>query len=1013
MAERNAIAVLIKLLGGEAMTEELKKLGETGEKAMEQIQESAKKVEFGGLGNDLSILIGDIGTFAKRSVVALGLLKVAADGVGAALLLLAKSGAEAADEAGKAAQAAGISAKSYQEWAFAAESVGVSQKQMSTALNTFNKQVNKTANETAASGKKIGGAFDQAGSEIIKGIGSTTQVFKDINVEVTRFGDNTKASGDKAKAGASKMKTGFDDLGISVRNAAGNLKTNDQLLAEVANAFQKLPDGAVKSAIAIKLFGLEGAKLIPLLDQGAAGIDEFKKKAAELGIVFTDEQIQQAAKFNDALNELKQAAGGVLRQLGLIFVPSFTAGFNAFRDLILRNKQAVLDFATNALAKAKVLVADFFAALSGRDADVSNKWIIEWRDAIVGFGSDALHVIKGVVIPAFETLRKAAGLVTDAINKVFGTSATAGELLILGSITQVLGGFRLIKDAVFVAINAISLFSRAMIANPWLLAITAVAGGIALWVTRTDSATAALRVHEDLIGKVRDAYDEAGRKVADMTQQMKDQDLIALRNNRPALAESFANEAETAKEALKLFDQQLPFAGDAIDALNKQVENGSIGWAEYAKRIAALGAAHPELGALAQELLDTTKPVVDISNKLAEADDWTKTLTGSMTDAQFAAAQAARGIAGYGTTAQQAGQEAKDGFDKTGAAADGAAEKIAGVSHQITVVRGGSGSLTKEVFDVVDGVAHRADQSKQALDGVASSAEKAQGNVKNVSNEITNSIDGAVKPDAAKAGVDGIVGDINTIAPAAQQASSDVSAAFGNIDAGGAAAAATAILTPFQGLPGQISTIFAGIQSLVSSGFGSLASTVSTLAAQIRTEIASIISQLQAAVAQAQQLRAQAGGSSDSGGSHGGFASGGHVVGPGTATSDSILAWLSNGEFVARARAVQYYGSGIFHALNNLALPKNLLGNLRGFNMGGVVDAFSRSMAIPRLASGGAIAVTAGGLTTEGRTPFSLVLPGGETIDDLTIGDVSLRRLQTVSLRGARVSAGRAPRRGT
>lgn len=46
------------------------------------------------------------------------------------------------------------------------------------------------------------------------------------------------------------------------------------------------------------------------------------------------------------------------------------------------------------------------------------------------------------------------------------------------------------------------------------------------------------------------------------------------------------------------------------------------------------------------------------------------------------------------------------------------------------------------------------------------------------------------------------------------------------------------------------------------------------------------------------------------------FATGGHVSGPGTGTSDSIPAWLSNGEYVINAAAVQRYGKGTFDRFN-------------------------------------------------------------------------------------------------
>lgn len=60
-----------------------------------------------------------------------------------------------------------------------------------------------------------------------------------------------------------------------------------------------------------------------------------------------------------------------------------------------------------------------------------------------------------------------------------------------------------------------------------------------------------------------------------------------------------------------------------------------------------------------------------------------------------------------------------------------------------------------------------------------------------------------------------------------------------------------------------------------------------------------------------------------------GFANGGLVRGAGTGTSDSILARLSNGEYVMRAAAVQQYGKTLLDNMNGLKVPK--------FNTGGMV----------------------------------------------------------------------------
>jgi len=69
------------------------------------------------------------------------------------------------------------------------------------------------------------------------------------------------------------------------------------------------------------------------------------------------------------------------------------------------------------------------------------------------------------------------------------------------------------------------------------------------------------------------------------------------------------------------------------------------------------------------------------------------------------------------------------------------------------------------------------------------------------------------------------------------------------------------------------------------------------------------------------------------------FASGGHVRGPGSGTSDSIPALLSNGEYVIRAAAVRKLGKGYLDLINN-GIP------MRRFADGGMVESVA-AMAAP------------------------------------------------------------------
>jgi len=115
------------------------------------------------------------------------------------------------------------------------------------------------------------------------------------------------------------------------------------------------------------------------------------------------------------------------------------------------------------------------------------------------------------------------------------------------------------------------------------------------------------------------------------------------------------------------------------------------------------------------------------------------------------------------------------------------------------------------------------------------------------------------------------------------------------------------------------------------------------------------------------------------------MASGGAVRGPGTATSDSILARLSNGEFVMRAAAVNRWGPRFMAALNGLQNPF-------GFAQGGLV---------PRFAAGGLVRAGAGG------TPVHLHL-GGHSFALSGSGDV-VSALVTEANRQRMRSAGTKP----
>lgn len=98
------------------------------------------------------------------------------------------------------------------------------------------------------------------------------------------------------------------------------------------------------------------------------------------------------------------------------------------------------------------------------------------------------------------------------------------------------------------------------------------------------------------------------------------------------------------------------------------------------------------------------------------------------------------------------------------------------------------------------------------------------------------------------------------------------------------------------------------------------------------------------------------------------FATGGRIRGPGTGTSDSILARVSDGEYVMRAAAVRKYGANMMENLNSMRLPQ--------FSTGGMVSAVSDAQPSPQN-------IGTLNFNLPGGESFSVDVAGTNSMDDL------------------------------
>lgn len=663
---RGTIKQRISLEGGKELLDQLKALGSEGEKAFDKVRKSAAAADLAKFGASLNRLGKDLATVGQRFAVAFAGLAAAGGAAGAAVLALAKDGAEAADASLKAAQAAGLQIDAYGRLSYAAEQAG-------TDASTF------------------GGAMSRL----------------------------NKALGDAAGGGKTALAL-FGQLGVRITDANGKLRPTEAILQDVADAFAAMPDGAEKSAKAIALFGKSGAALIPFLNSGGKGIRALGAEAEALGIVFSEADGKVAEAMNDMLSSTQRAVDGIRHRIGLVFAPAITAAAERFRNALVANRAALVGFAEAAAARALPIIEDVIAALAGDDAAVRNIWVLDWRDAILDFAESVKQAFGNVILPALDGLKKGLDVAARELERFTGISIDGAALGIALAVGSVTGAFRALGSAINVVIAAFTLAK----AHPIVAALSVVAGGIAFWATRTDEATAAMQKHQGVVDSVKEAYARAGGEVAKMTQEIRDRLTLETINSLKGTEEALSSAMSTLTSRLQTLSQQ-----EGIGPIIQAFLDGKTTVEEFTAAVAKFGLDNPELAADAQSIIDWAKSVETLTKQIREGNNFIDLLTGKISDAEFQAREAGAGFGEFTKSAQQAAapldavgksaDDAKAKVDALGKTITVTRFGEGGMSKEVFDLTDGIAKRAEQGKATLDSLGQAATGAGQALQGVS------------------------------------------------------------------------------------------------------------------------------------------------------------------------------------------------------------------------------------------------------------------------------------------------------
>ena len=365
MAERN-LSIRLSVVDGGKVKAELSEIGEKGERSLKKIEAAATPASTGlkllssaandakfqleaaterlGLLGSLLGKLGPAGLIAGASIAALGV------GITALVMPVARVG----DEFFKLSQKTGVSVEALTALDYAAKLSDVTTEGLTKALQ---------------------------------------------KLSVAMF--DTQVNGDE---GSAALKA----LGVSATDAQGQIRPTEAVLLDLAEKFARMPDGADKAALAVKLFGKEGLAIIPFLNQGREGITALMDEAQRLGLVMSEDVARASEAFNDNLTRLSAIFEGVQRQIGAAVIPiladfteqiilaqSETGSFSNELQRITANREATITF-LESVASGLAFIAESAVLLKRVIAQPFDSLSVVGKDIETWFKTDLLRSGKSM-----------------------------------------------------------------------------------------------------------------------------------------------------------------------------------------------------------------------------------------------------------------------------------------------------------------------------------------------------------------------------------------------------------------------------------------------------------------------------------------------------------------------------------------------------------------------------------------------------------------------------------------
>lgn len=227
----------------------------------------------------------------------------------------------------------------------------------------------------------------------------------------------------------------LEELGISFKDANGQILPATDILTAVADHLSTLPDGLEKTALMTRLFGKSGKDLTDTLNAlTTEGFAEADALAKELGLSLGDDAVAGAVEFGKQMEVLKMAGKGLFVQLGQALMPAVMDLAKQFMTLVrgaLPKVREMIPRITAVITGMAKFILQAIPAVFKIISDVFN-FLINNKPLVVGV---LTAIAAAVAVWAYTTITAAIPAITAMVTAMAPLIAT---LLVIGGVAAAL-----------------------------------------------------------------------------------------------------------------------------------------------------------------------------------------------------------------------------------------------------------------------------------------------------------------------------------------------------------------------------------------------------------------------------------------------------------------------------------------------------------------------------------------------------------------------------------------------